>query len=179
MNYQYLNLQNQKDLIDGVVVHKLTVHKDESGGLFETLRRDWQDVYNQKELAFAMQYMSITPSGLARDEDKWHVHKFQKDRFICASGRIVTAVYDPRVGSSTQGKLNLFTMSPQKEEEMFMVVIPENTYHGFMVISKEPGHLLNFPTQLYNPEDEGRIPNSQFSWEKARQDFGVQLPTSK
>lgn len=173
MNYGYLNLQNQKDLIDGVTVRKLTVHKDESGSLFETLRRDWQDVYNQKELAFAMQYMSVTPSGLARDEDRWHIHKFQKDRFVCVSGKIVTAIYDPRDNSATQGKLNLFTMSPDKEEEMYMVIIPQNTYHAFMVVSREQGYLLNFPTQLYNPEDEGRIPNSHLSWEKVRQDFGI------
>ncbi len=177
MNYQYLDLKNQQDLIEGVIIRKLIIHKDESGSLVETLRRDWQDVFNGTNLSFAMQYMSITPSGLARDEDKWHVHKLQKDRFICASGKIVTAIFDPREGSKTKGKLNLLAMSPQKEEEMYMVVIPENTYHGFMVVSKEPAYLLNFPTQLYNTEDEGRIPNTQFSWAKAREDFGLpQLP---
>lgn len=173
MNYQYIDLDNQKDIIDGVVIRKLVVHKDESGSLFETLRRDWKDVYNENDLAFAMQYMSITPSGLARDEDKWHVHKFQKDRFICASGQIVAAIFDPRNGSRTKDKLNLFKMSPQNEKEMYMLIIPENTYHGFMVISKDQGFLLNFPTQLYNPEDEGRIPNKEFSWTKVRQDFGI------
>ncbi len=173
MNYVYLDLENQKDLIDGVIIHKLTVHKDESGSLFETLRRDWQDVYNDDDLSFAMQYMSITPPGLARDEDKWHVHKFQKDRFICSSGKIVAAIFDPRQDSPTNGKLNLFAMSPQKEEEMYMLVIPEYTYHGFMVVSETTGYLLNFPTQLYNPQDEGRIQNVQFSWEKVRQEFNL------
>lgn len=176
MNYKYLNSQD-KDLIDGVIIRKLTVHKDESGALVETLRRDWNDVYNDTDLSFAMQYMSITPSGLARDEDKWHVHKFQKDRFICASGKIVTAIYDPREGSKTKGELNLFVMGPENEEEMYMLIIPENTYHGFMVISKEPGYLLNFPTQLYNPQDEGRIENKEFSWAKVREDFGLSNPS--
>ncbi len=171
MNYQYLNLKSAPDLIDGVVMRKLIIRKDESGTLFETLRRDWQDVYNQGDRMFAMQYMSITPSGLARDEDKWHVHQLQEDRFVCVSGRIVSAIFDPRPGSKTEGKLNLFTMSPQNEDEMFMLVIPKNTYHGFLVVSKEPGHLLNFPTQLYNPKDEGRIQNTQFSWEKVRADL--------
>lgn len=176
MNYNYLNLENQKDLIEGVIIRKLIIHKDESGSLVETLRRDWQDVYSQNGLSFAMQYLSVTPSGLARDEDKWHVHKLQKDRFICVSGQVVTAIYDPRSGSKTKGKLNLFLMGPQKEEEMLLVVIPENTYHGFMVVSKDPGYLLNFPTQLYNPQDEGRIPNTQFSWAKVRADFDLPNP---
>ena len=173
MNYSYLTLNNQQDLIEGVVMKKLVVHKDESGILFETLRVDWQDVYNQEDLKFAMQYMSQTPSGLARDENQWHVHKHQKDRFICSSGQIVSAVFDPRENSKTKGKLNLFLMGPQKEEEMYMLIIPEETYHGFMVISKEPGYLLNFPTQLYNPDDEGRVQHSDRMWEKVRSDFNL------
>ena len=174
MNYNYINLSNQNDLIEGVILRKLAVHKDPTGSLVETLRSDWKDVFNSGDLAFAMQYMSITPSAVARDEDMWHIHKFQKDRFICISGRIITAVYDPRKDSTTTGQLNLFLMGPESEDEMYMVVIPENTYHGFMAISKEPAFLLNFPTQIYNPNDEGREQNrNQISWQKVRQDFGI------
>lgn len=151
-------------------MRKLVIHKDQSGSLVETLRSDWKDIYNTP---FAMQYLSITPSGLARDEDKWHVHKFQEDRFLCVSGRIITALYDPREKSKTKGQLNLFSMGPEKEDEMFIVLIPKEVYHGFMVISKTEGYLLNFPTQLYNPADEGRIENSQLDWQKVRQDFNI------
>lgn len=173
MNYQYIDLNNQNDLIDGVVLRKLIVHKDPSGSLVETLRTDWADVYNQDDLKFVMQYMSITPSGVARDEDKWHIHKNQKDRFICVAGRIVTAIFDPRKNSRTRSKLNLFLMGPDKVEEMYMIVIPAETYHGFMVISENPGYLLNFPTQLYNKDDEGRVKKTQLDWQKVREDFGL------
>ena len=171
MNYKYIDLKNQKDLIEGVILRKLTIHKDQSGILFETLRNEWSDVINSK-MPFKMQYMSQTPPRIARDEGQWHVHKFQKDRFICVSGRIVVAIYDSREASKTKGTLNLFVMGPEKEEEMFMVVIPENTYHGFLVISNQDGYLLNFPTQIYNPKDEGRVHHSnEFSWQKVREDF--------
>ncbi len=174
MNYNYMNLTNEKDLIEGVILRKLTVNKDPSGSLVETLRSDWPDVFNKDDLSFAMQYISITPPGVARDEDKWHVHKFQKDRFICVSGRIVTAVYDPRQNSKTKGNLNLFVMGPQNDREMYVLVIPEETYHGFMVLSNEPGYLLNFPTKLYNPEDEGRVSHHQeLNWQEVRQDFQI------
>ena len=88
----YLNSTNSKNLIEGVTVRALVIHRDESGTLVETLRRDWNDVFDEKELNFAMQYISVTPSGEIRDSDKWHVHKSQKDRFICVSGKIVTAL---------------------------------------------------------------------------------------
>jgi len=175
LQYQYLNLDNQKDLIEGVVLRKLKVHEDSTGELVETLRKDWSDVFNESDLNFAMQYMSTTPSGIARDEDKWHVHQFQKDRFICVSGRIVTAIYDPRENSRTKGILNLYTMSPYKENEMYMIIIPEETYHGFIVTSKTHGYLLNFPTQLYNPTDEGRVDHKgEFDWDIVRKDFSIE-----
>lgn len=172
MNYTYLDLNNQKDLIEGVVLRKLVIHKDKSGVLVETLRRDWNDVFDDKELNFAMQYISVTPSGEIRDRDKWHVHKKQKDRFICVSGKIVTALYDPRKESKTKGQTNLFLMGPEKQDEMYLMVIPEDVHHGFMVVSKEPGYLLNFPTQLYAGEDEGRVENSQLDWRQVANDFG-------
>ena len=173
MNYQYTTLPNQQGLIEDVILRKLTIHKDESGTLVETLRRDWQDVFDDEGLNFSMQYLSITPSGLVRDKDKWHVHKKQKDRFICVSGKIVTALYDPREGSKTKSQTDLFLMGPEKQGEMYMVVIPQDVYHGFMVVSKEPGYLLNFPTQLYTGEDEGRVQNSQLDWRQVVNDFDL------
>ena len=173
MNYQYLNLNNQENIIEGTVIRKLIQHSDPTGSLVETMRTDWQDVFDDSELPFAMQYISITPPKIARDEQEWHVHKNQIDRFICVKGRIVTALFDPRDGSKTKDKLNLFIMGPDKEEEMYLIVIPKDVYHGFMVVSDTPGYLLNFPTQLYNPKDEGRVEHVDFSWQKVRQDFKI------
>ena len=173
MNYQYINFNNQKDLIADVVLRKLIIHQDETGLLFETLRRDWPDVFNNHDLNFVMQYVSITPPNVIRDEHKWHVHKNQKDRFICIKGRIVTTLYDGRKNSKTYNKLNLLVMGPQNKNEMYVVIIPERVYHAFMVVSRDPGYLLNFPTQLYNPSDEGRIDNHELNWSKVRADFNL------
>lgn len=170
MNHNYIDFDSQQDLIEGIILRKLTIHKDDSGTLVETLRTDWPDVNGNG--SFAMQYVSTTPPNLARDEHQWHVHKFQKDRFVVISGRIVTAVYDPR-NTKTHGFLNLFVMGPDKVAEMYMLVIPEHTYHGFLVVSGDSGYLLNFPTKLYNPQDEGRIENRELSWQKVREDFKI------
>lgn len=171
MQNNYLNLSNQSDLIDGVILRKLIFHKDESGSLVETLRSDWSDVFDSNDLSFAMQYLSITPSGAIRDKGSWHVHKFQKDRFVCVSGRIVTALYDAREKSKTFKMTNLFIQGSDNQDEMFMIVIPQQVYHGFAVVSKNAGYLLNFPTQLYNPQDEGRVANSHLDWDSVMRDF--------
>jgi len=173
MNFQYIDLANQKDPIEGVVLRKLIIHKDPTGSLVETLRCDWTDVFDKKDLPFAMQYVSVTPSGIARDENVWHVHKHQTDRFICIDGKVVVAIYDHREKSKTYGKLNLFIMGPENENEMYLLIIPKEAFHSFMTISKNPAHLLNFPTRLYNPQDEGRVPNKEFKWNKVREDFSI------
>jgi len=170
------NLDSQK-LVNDVVIRPLKINKDESGVLVETLRTDWGDVY--KDRPFAMQYYSITPPFLARDESVWHYHPtYQDDRFTAVSGDIVVAVADWRKDSSTYGLLNLFYI--ESDDKPYLIVIPHQTLHGFMVVSDKPGILINFPTGLYNPKEEGRIPFAEagikigdvaFNWQLVRDMF--------
>lgn len=179
MEFITLENKNSEKIIEGVVMHPLKINKDESGILVETLRKDWPAIYG-KNREFAMQYYSVTPPGLARDEDVWHCHPtVQEDRFLVISGEIVVAVADIRENSETKGLLNLFYMKP--DENPYILLIPKNTLHGFMVVSAMPATLLNFPTALYNPEEEARIPYSEakvktengelFSWDLVRKSF--------
>jgi dTDP-4-dehydrorhamnose 3,5-epimerase len=176
----FITLENKEKnrLVTDVLMHPLKVNKDASGVLVETLRTDWKEIYGPTR-EFAMQYYSITPSGVARDEDVWHYHEMQEDRFLVVSGEIVTVVADNRQDSPTNGLLNLFYM--QAHIDPYILLIPKKTLHGFLVVSKSPAILLNFPTVLYNPKDEGRIRHSEmkvkfpdgdlFSWEKVRKEF--------
>lgn len=178
---EFITLKNKDntELIKDVLLYPLKVNKDESGILVETLRKDWKNIYGDGR-EFSMQYFSVTDPGVARDEKVWHLHpNYQEDRFLVARGEIVTAVADQREGSPTKGLLNLFYMSAY--EEPYIVLIPKNTLHGFMVVSKEPAVLLNFPTGLYNLKEEGRVPYEQakvkvadgtsFSWDLVRREF--------
>lgn len=182
-----LKLISPKDLkIEGVVILPRVIHFDESGFLIETLRKDDKEVSGEK---FAMSYTSQTPPGVARDPDRWHYHQKQVDRFVCVKGRIALALYDGRKNSKTKGRLEVLDLSgaennemreikkpaKKKDKETFMITIPKEVYHCYKNIGEEDCILVNFPTQLYNPHDEGRtlfkdIPISSlggklFSWE--------------
>ena len=157
----------------------LRVNRDESGILVEILRTDWSDIYHARERPFAQTYYSITPPGLARDEAVWHVHRHQDDRFVVASGDIVLALWDGREGSPTRGTLDLLPMGESMpDDQRFSVLIPPGVHHGFMVAGERPAVLLNSPTRLYNPADEGRAPFEEvgatfddgrpFSWRAVR-----------
>ena len=177
---EFIDLKSKQDkkLIKDLIIYPLKVNRDESGILVETLRKDWSEIYGG-DREFAMQYFSVTQPAIARDENVWHYHPTQEDRFLVAYGDIITAVADNRAGSPTNGLLNLFYM--RSDVDPYILLIPKRTLHGFMVVSKTPAVLLNFPTSLYNPEEEKRIPYSDalvklpngslFNWNETRKLF--------
>lgn len=176
MNLISLADLNSTKLISDIIIRPLKVNRDDTGILIETLRKDWRDIYGEGR-EFAMQYFSRTEPGVARDEDLWHYHPTgQEDRFLVAQGEIVVAVADNRDDSPTKGLLNLFRM--HSVNEPYEILIPKQTLHGFMVVSEEPAVLLNFPTRLYDPKEEGRISYNDaqvkdetgefFSWQRVR-----------
>lgn len=178
MDFITLKNKEKTKLIHDVIMYPLKVNKDASGLLVETLRTDWKEIYGSGR-EFAMQYYSVTASGIARDENVWHYHEMQEDRFLVVQGAIVVAVADNRQESATNGRLKLFYMEAYADP--YILLIPKKTLHGFLVVSKTPAILLNFPTKLYNIEDEIRIPYSNaqikfpagglFSWDKVREEF--------
>jgi dTDP-4-dehydrorhamnose 3,5-epimerase len=178
---ELITLENKESirLIKDVVMHPYKVNEDESGVLVETLRKDWVDIYNDGR-EFSMQYYSETASGLARDEKVWHYHPtVQDDRFSVIKGEVVVAIADNREESETKGLLNLFYINAKKNP--YLVLIPRRTLHGFLVVSGESAILINFPTGLYNPKEEGRVPYEDaqvktgdgvlFNWDLVRKEF--------
>jgi len=179
---EFITLANKDsiNLVEDVLMYPLKVNRDESGILVETLRSDWREIYG-KNRQFAMQYFSVTESGIARDEKVWHFHPQQEDRFVVAQGEIITAVADNRQGSETFGLLNLFHMKATADP--YILLIPKGTLHGFLVVSHTSAVLLNFPTSLYDAREEQRIPydrakikndeGSLFTWDQIRSKFSL------
>lgn len=178
MEFITLANKNSVSLVKDILMYPLKVNRDESGILVEALRTDWKEIYG-KNREFAMQYFSVTKSGIARDETVWHYHPNQEDRFLVAQGEIVVAVADNRQDSKAFGLLNLFHM--EADTNPYILLIPKETLHGFMAVSKTPSVLLNFPTGLYDPKEEGRAPYEKaqvkmsdgalFFWDLVRKEF--------
>jgi dTDP-4-dehydrorhamnose 3,5-epimerase len=179
MNHDFFTLDKIKTykLIKGVVTHPLKLNRDNRGVLEETLKENWTDVYGEK-LPFVQNYFSITKAGVARDEDRWHYHPTKQiDRFVVVSGNIIVALYDWRKQSKTFGLLNLFKMGETNGDEgQYLLMIPKNVLHCFLAIGKSDATILNYPTTLYDPTEEGRasfnqtklVDSSYFSWNLVR-----------
>jgi len=179
-----MDLKNKEGLINEVVLFPLKVYRDKRGFLVEALKTEWTEVYGENR-PFAQNYFSKTEIGVARDEDTWHVHKTkQEDRFVVVEGDIVVALFDGRKESSTYRSLNLIGMGEANGDNgQFLLLIPKNVLHCFCVISAKPAILLNYPTTLYDPDEEGRIPfaeagakladGREFSWKIVREELGL------
>jgi len=184
MKYKYFDLSklDKYELIEDVVVRPLTAHRDERGILVETIKKSWKDVYGEKR-PFAQSYFSETKSNVARDEGQWHIHPTkQEDRFVVIKGRVVFALMDNRKDSSTYKLLNLFLMGEmEKDRGYYHLLVPQRVLHCFLVVSKKPSLLINFPTRLYDEKEEGRIDfkkvkledGSNFDWNIVRREFGL------
>lgn len=183
MTLEFLTFKNQKNLIDGVTLHKLTIHRDERGSLVETLKKDWKDVFNTNTISFAQSYFSVTLPGFARDENQWHNHPTKQiDRFVTLQGNAVVALYDWRKGSPTYGVLNLFLMGEVNgDDNQYLLLIPTKVLHAFCVVGEKSCLLASFPSHLYSPKEEKRIPFSAvnvlfpdatpFNWDRIRKAF--------
>lgn len=146
-------------LIDGVVIRPLKVNRDERGILVESLKTIWSEVFDPKLHPFAQCYYSVTKPGIARDVDRWHYHPTeQEDRFLVIKGDIIVALYDWRKNAKTYGTLNLFAMGEsQGDDGQYLLLIPVNVLHCFKNVGEKEAIILNFPTRLYDSEEEGRI----------------------
>ena len=153
--------------IPGATVLARTIHQDPRGFLLETMRCDDVAVAGER---FQMSYTSLTVPGQMRDRDRWHVHRLQEDRFVVPMGEMVLALYDARGSSPAAGRIEAIRMagvpwgapqSPSGARSILthMVTIPIGVYHCIGNLHpSEPFVLQNYPTRLYDPSDEGRVP---------------------
>lgn len=183
MDLKFLTFKNRQNLISGVKLHKLKMNRDRRGTLVETLKETWGDVFKRPDARFTQSYQSETMPGFARDEDRWHNHPTkQVDRFVILKGNAVVALYDWRKESSTHGRLNLFLMGELNgDDDQYLLLIPTNVLHAFCTIGNKSCFLISFPTHIYDPNEEGRVPfgkvnvrfpdGTPFSWEVIRSHF--------
>ena len=151
--------------IAGAQPIRRVLHQDPRGFLVETLRKDDESVQGSH---FVMGYTSVTLPGQFRDVDRWHAHKIQTDRFVVPLGEMMLALFDARPKSPTRDRLEVIRMAgtsireaahaSRRDLTTYLVPIPPGVYHCIGNLSEELFVLQNYPTEFFNPADEGRVP---------------------
>jgi len=131
-------------MLQGVEVKQLITHADERGFFREVIRAT-DSFFDQ----FGQWSHSLMYAGTA-----WHVHRVQTDWWYCI-GVLKVGLHDMRPGSPTEGETMTILMGDRYET--VCLKIPPGVAHGCRAL--ELTHLLYITSQVYNPEDEGRIPH--------------------
>jgi dTDP-4-dehydrorhamnose 3,5-epimerase len=130
--------------IDGVVLKELVTHEDERG-FFREVIRETDEFFTH----FGQWSHSLMHPGSAK---AWHIHRKQTDWWYVI-GALKVALYDTREDSATRGSLMEFLMG---DGHPTCLRIPPGVAHGCKAL--ERSHVLYVTSNVYDPEDEGRIP---------------------
>lgn len=152
-----------KTKLDGLVVLKPTVFKDNRGYFMES--------YNQKNINkllgnvnFVQDNESESSRGVLRG-----LH-FQKPPYTqaklvrCLKGSVLDVALDLRNDSKTYGIFKTISLTEENKKQLF---IPKGFAHGFIVLSKSA--ILSYKVDnYYNPESESGIiwndPDLNIDW---------------
>jgi dTDP-4-dehydrorhamnose 3,5-epimerase len=148
--------------IDGVIISPLTTYPDDRGYFREIARLEKSPLKPCAQIAATMSYPGVIKA--------FHYHNNQDDLWYCASGMIQAVLYDRREDSPTYKQIQVVPLGDQAPQTVF---IPRGVIHGYKVLGNEPALVLYATTQVYDPEDELRIPHDDpeigFDWSvKAR-----------
>lgn len=136
--------------IEGVVIRDLVTHCDERG-FFREIIRVTDDHFGAD--SFGQWSHSLMHHGSAK---AWHIHTYQTDWWYVATGTLKVALYDTRPDSPTYGVTMELFMGENHPSKVLK--IPPGVAHGCKAIHG-PVHFFYITSNVYNPQDEGRIPH--------------------
>ncbi len=147
-------------MIEGVEFKPLTTHHDERG-FFRELIRVSDPIFQE---GFGQWSHTKSFAGTAK---AWHIHHHQTDWWYVAIGTIKVALYDTREDSPTRGQLEELLLGDTNDAQILK--IPPGVAHGYKVLDG-PTHLFYITSNIYDPNDEGRIthddPSIGYDWNK-------------
>lgn len=136
-------------MIEGVLLKDLITHTDERG-FFREIIRVTDDFFSE---GFGQWSHSLMYTGVAK---AWHIHEKQADWWYVAVGVLKVALHDTRSDSSSHKETMELFMGENQPARVLR--IPPGVAHGCRCISG-PAHLFYVTSDVYDPEDEGRIPH--------------------
>jgi dTDP-4-dehydrorhamnose 3,5-epimerase len=136
-------------MIEGVIFKELISHNDERGFFHEIIRKT-DDFFTE---GFGQLSCSLMYTGVIK---AWHIHKKQVDWWYVAGGVVKVALYDTRPDSLSHKETMQLLMGDN--QPAIVLRIPPGVAHGCKCLNG-PANLFYITSDVYSPEDEGRIPH--------------------
>ena len=135
--------------IAGVETKELVSHADERQAFREVIRVTDEFFVE----GFGQLNHSVMYPGTAK---AWHIHQKQVDWWYVPIGALKLALHDLRPASPTLKRTQEILLGPEYGHKV--VKIPPGVAHGCKVLG-DVTHLFYVTSNVYDPEDEGRIPH--------------------
>jgi len=133
-------------MIEDVEIKKLKQHSDSRGWFCENIRMN--DEFFEK---FGQWSDSLMLNGVIK---AWHIHSVQYDYWRVSVGVIRAVLCDMRPETKSYLQINEYLMGAGQQP--IILKIPPGVAHGCKVL-QGPALLSYITTEIYNPDDEGRI----------------------
>ena len=133
--------------IDGVVAHRLTVHTDHRGRLFEVFSTALAHFAPPVVHAYVF---TVRPSFIKG----WGIHLVKDDRYTILSGEVLTVLFDARRTSPTYGRTARFVLGPTAHHQL---LIPRGVWHASINLGHDEAQIMNMPTEPYDHGAPDRI----------------------
>ena len=145
--------------IKNVIVKPLVSHGDQRGFFREIIRSSDEFFHDG---GFAQCFAQWSHSKMQKNVVKaWHYHHIQYDWWYLPIGVVETVLIDNRQESPTYKQKMIIRMGDSNISDLnakeVCVCIPPGVLHGCKVLSEE-AHLFYITSQIYTPNEEGRIP---------------------
>lgn len=149
-------MQLHSTKIPGCFELELNVFQDQRGRFVKTFHRDIFESHHL-ETHFAEAYYSYSIQNVLRGLHFQIPPREHTKMVHCAQGEVIDAVVDLRIGSPTYGQFEVFELSAEKGN---LIYIPPGLAHGFYTAS-EVALLMYQVSTVYAPEhDRGLLWNS-------------------
>lgn len=141
-----------KTSIPGCVEIIPPVFKDERGSFIKTFH---EHIFAKEglETHFAEEYYSVSNKGVIRGLHFQTPPHHHTKMVYCVYGAAFDAVVDLRAGSPAYGKFEVFNLSAEKGN---IVYIPAGLAHGFYAMSQQTIMLYKVST-VYSPENDSGV----------------------
>jgi dTDP-4-dehydrorhamnose 3,5-epimerase len=129
-------------MIDGLIVSRPPVFRDDRGGVLQVLRADAPHFAGFGEL-----YFSIVNPGVFKG---WKRHREMTMALTVPSGRVLLVVYDDRHASPTLGQIEELELTPDDHK---LVIVPPLVWTGFAGLADGPSVLTNCASILHRTDE--------------------------
>lgn len=138
--------------ISGLIIKELKSHPDNRGFFREVVRHtdEFFEPTGFKQWSHSKMQKNVVKA--------WHYHNRQIDWWYIGLGLVEAVFYDAREESPTyKNKIVMKMGDAELGGREVCIKIPQGVLHSCKVLS-EFAHLFYITSEIYNPDDEGRVP---------------------